>query len=183
MFILALNIEGQRPLEGIFENLNQELLLPLGPNSFHIFRASLSVSMLFSTGSSPYYVNWSLNLLFSACSCLNSKSFASYDTELKLKFSSWPEFTWFSCVAQRFMNFIHKIPFFLIDGFPKLSEFSGWTFRILLNFPNFSSQNRWGPFFSFFFFRSHPLNFPNLAQLSEFSGQTFRIWLNFPNFS
>ena len=55
--------------------------------------------MLFSTGSSPYYVNWSLNLLFSACSCLNSKSFGSYDTELKLKFSSWPEFTWFSCVA------------------------------------------------------------------------------------
>ena len=67
--------------------------------------------------------------------------------------------------------------FLIFPNFPdELSEFSGWTFRILLNFPNFSSQNRWGLFFFLFFFWSHPL------KLSEFCS-TFRIFrTNFPNF-
>ena len=50
-------------------------------------------------------------------------------------------------------------------NFPdELSEFSGLTFRILLNFPNFSSQNRWGPFF----FGLTPSPFLISGQLSEF---------------
>ena len=81
--------------------------------------------------------------------------------------------------------------FLILPNFPdELFEFSGLTFRILLNFPNFSSPNRWGPFFSFFsffFFRSHLRNFPNLAQLSEFLDEfsefcsTCLIFSNFPD--
>ena len=54
----------------------------------------------------------------------------------------------------------------------------------MLNFPNFSTQNKWGPFF----FRSHPPAFPNFRTtfpiwwlLSEFSS-IFRILVYFPNF-
>ena len=87
----------------------------------------------------------------------------------------------------------------------QLSEFSGWTFRIfrisLPNFPNFPSENQWGPFFFFFFlgltlrtFRIclNFLNFPDeLSEFcstfrifSEFSGWAFQIFrMNFPNFA
>ena len=70
----------------------------------------------------------------------------------------------------------------------QLSEFSGWTFRIfrisLPNFPNFPSENQWGPFFflglTLRTFRIC-LNFPNFPdELSEFCS-TFRIFPNFPD--
>ena len=75
--------------------------------------------------------------------------------------------------------------FLIFPNFPdELSEFSGWTVRILLNFPNLSSQNRWGPLF--FLLGLTPRTFQillNFPKFSEFSGQTFRIFPNFPNFS